>query len=147
MKPLVFCSSSHLHPQTFAQRGIRELSLCVYLWKQVGRHIEQSHRHLVPQRRHLVVRHTSMAQRYGQACAVHLVLPTAGEEHVQPRLFRLAVRKSVLQVHRLLLSSGMGIDGLIRQNIALAPGASSSGGKTVLTRQKHGVRMGARVSI
>ena len=62
-------------------------------------------------------------------------------------LFRLAVRKCVLHVHRLLLSSGMGIDGLIRQNIALAPGASSSGGKTVLTRQKHGVRMGARVSI
>ena len=57
-------------------------------------------------------------------------------------LFRLAVCKSVLHVHRLLLPSGMVIDGLIRQNIALAPGASSSGGKTVPTRQKHGVRDG-----
>ena len=28
-----------------------------------------------------------MAQRYGQACAMHLVLPIAGEQHVQPRLF------------------------------------------------------------
>ena len=61
VKPLLFCSGSQPHPQTFTQRGIRELSLCVYLWKQ-GR---QAHRAESQASRSLGAAPSRAAHQYG----------------------------------------------------------------------------------